>query len=186
MILAEPVRVIAELARDLEVLGRSYMVGGSVASSIHGVPRTTYDVDIVADLTMDDVDGLVDRIQERFYVDADAARTAIRRKKSFNLIHLETMLKVDVFAIRDGLAAKRAFERRQRVDLGRESLLIASPEDIIVEKLRWYRLGDEVSERQWRDALGVLATNGLDEGYLTDQAAEVGVVDLLQRLWKAL
>src|SRR3954470_15453589 len=81
----------------LEQLTVSYYIGGSVGSSVHGLPRLTIDVDLVADLRIEHVRPLVKLLEESYYIDADAVRDAIRRKSSFNAIHLDTMLKVDVF-----------------------------------------------------------------------------------------
>ncbi|HEX6276939.1 MAG TPA: hypothetical protein VFZ53_28055, partial [Polyangiaceae bacterium] len=94
---AEPVEVTLRVVGELERLGIEYLVGGSLASSVHGRPRATQDVDIVARIAGAQVDALVAALSNDFYVDADMIRDAIRRRGSFNVVHLESMLKVDVF-----------------------------------------------------------------------------------------
>jgi hypothetical protein len=175
------------LAATFERLGVSYLVGGSLASSLHGLPRATQDVDLVAALEPEHVPALVAALRGSFYLDEPAIRAAVRQRTSFNVIHLGTLLKADVFVAGSDAATRSEFERRQRyrvaVDPPRE-LVLASAEDTIAQKLHWFRLGDEVSERQWSDALGVLKVAGgrLDFAYLRRTAALLGVQDLLERI----
>ena len=174
------------VTETLEQLGVPYLVGGSLASSLHGTPRATQDADLVADLRIQHIPALVAALEEAFYVDAEMIRDAIERHSSFNVIHLRTMFKIDVFILKDDPASRQEMERRQvyRVlDEPRRDLVIASPEDIIVQKLYWYQLGTGVSDRQWNDVLGVMKTQGgqLDMPYLTRTAALLNVEDLLQR-----
>jgi hypothetical protein len=175
------------LAATFERLGVSYLVGGSLASSLHGLPRATQDVDLVAALEPEHVPALVAALRGSFYLDEPAIRAAVRQRTSFNVIHLGTLLKADVFVAGSDAATRSEFERRQRyrvaVDPPQE-LVLASPEDTIAQKLHWFRLGDEVSERQWSDALGVLKVAGgrLDFAYLRRTAALLGVQDLLERI----
>ncbi len=174
------------VTETLERLGVPYLVGGSLASSLHGTPRATQDVDLVAELRLQHVPALVAALEETFYVDHEMIRDAIRRRSSFNVIHLETMFKVDVFILKDDLASRQEMERRQvyRVlDNPPRDLVIASAEDIILQKLYRYQLGAGVSDRQWNDVLGVMKTQGgqLDMPYLTRTAALLNVEDLFQQ-----
>lgn len=170
----------------LDDLGIPYLVGGSVASSLHGIPRATQDVDLVADLHESSVEDLVARLENSFYIDAEMIRDAIARRASFNVIHLESMLKVDVFVLRRDAFSRAEMERRSAivVDEGGRALWFASPEDVLLHKLVWYRDGSEVSDRQWSDALGVLKVSGpgIDRAYLRHWAPRLGVGDLLMRL----
>ncbi|MFH1469270.1 MAG: nucleotidyl transferase AbiEii/AbiGii toxin family protein [Pseudomonadota bacterium] len=182
MLLAEPIEVTLALGRVLDALGVPWLVGGSLASSLHGIPRATQDVDIVADLFGLHVRPFVDAVEGEFYVSDDAVREAVRRRATFNVIHLATMTKVDVFLLRREPLAMAEMERRQFYSLDEtRSLPVASPEDIILQKLDWYRKGDRISERQWRDVIGVLRVSGqkLDRDYLAKQAASSGLVELL-------
>jgi hypothetical protein len=176
-----------DVVRVLDGLGIRYLVGGSLASSAYGEARTTQDVDIVVDLVEAQVDPFVERLGSDFYADDERARQAVALRASFNVIHLPTMSKIDLFVAGDDPVSRRQLERRRTValpGLPEVALSVASPEDVIVQKLRWYRLGNEVSERQWRDALGVLRIQGgaLDRAYLREAARDLGIEDLLDRL----
>jgi hypothetical protein len=181
----EILAAIAPVVEALEELGVAYHFGGSVASSVHGIPRLTIDVDIVADLRLEHVRPLVKQLEAEYYIDADAVRDAIRRRSSFNAIHLDTILKVDVF-----IPKTRAFDqeelRRIRQEVlaeGTRPFYMASPEDTILNKFEWYRMGGEVSTSQWNDILGVLKVKGttLDMAYLQRWAKALQVTDLLEK-----
>lgn len=184
--LPEPMAVTLQVIDALEQVGAAYVISGSLASTIHGVVRTTLDTDIVADLSMRQVQEFAGLLAGTFYLDSDSIRDAVRKRSSFNVIHLATMFKVDVF-----VAKNRPFDRQQLArcqpwtadpESGRE-FYVASAEDTILAKLEWFRLGNEVSDRQWRDVLGVIAVQGdrLDLPYLRKWAASLGVSDLLER-----
>lgn len=182
----EAIGVTLRVTAILEKLDVPYLVGGSLASSLHGEPRATQDVDIVADLKLEHVEPFVSSLRDRFYVDEPAVRDAVKRRSTFNVIHLETMFKVDVFVAGNQRSTRRELERRQLYTLDvqpPEAISVASPEDIIVQKLHWYRLGDHVSDRQWSDAMSVLKIRNrkLDLDYMRDLASEMGVEDLLVR-----
>ncbi len=167
-------------------MGIDYFIGGSVASSAYGVARSTLDVDVVAHLREPQVELLVSRLQNEYYIDAGMIRRALANQSSFNVIHLATMLKVDVFILKTSPYDQMAFQRRRQDSLVEETsalLTFASPEDVILHKLTWFRLGGEVSDRQWSDVLGVLDVqqSALDMPYLPSWAEPLGVSDLLQR-----
>jgi hypothetical protein len=168
----------------LETLGVAYSVVGSVASSAYGVARSTVDADVVAEIPEARVEAFVASLAATYYVDLDAARDAVRRHSMFNVIHLETMVKVDVYALTQRDIDRASFARRQlrALEDGRE-YFVDTPEDTILHKLEWYRDGGEVSERQWADIVGVIAVQGdaLDTEYLDRWARELGVSDLLAR-----
>lgn len=173
----------------LEALGVRYHIGGSIASSAQGVARATLDVDIVADLREADAAQLAEMLEGDFYVDGEVIRNAVRRKASFNVIHLPTMMKIDVFAVKERPYSRQAFERMRADTLedrdGARRFFFCAPEDTILAKLEWYRSGGEVARRQWDDALGVLKVQAaaLDRDYLERWAADLGLTDLLERIF---
>ena len=178
--------ITLHLARVCQGLGLRYVVGGSLASSLHGIPRATQDVDLVIAMVQDDVPRLVSALGSDFYLDEDAIRDAVERRSSFNLIHLGSYFKADVFVARDDEPTRSQFSRSQAYSIGGErsdELVVASPEDVVAQKLHWFALGDHVSERQWSDALGVLKVAGprLDWAYLGRVCAMLGVEDLLDK-----
>lgn len=182
--------IVAALAPIVEVFERlsvPYSVAGSVASSAHGVARATLDVDLVADLHEEHIEPLVAAISADYYVDRDAALDAVARRSMFNVVHLATMLKVDIYLLTSRGFDRESFRRRAHVRLddraGARSYRLDTPEDTILHKLEWYRAGGEVSERQWRDVIGVLQVQlgALDLDYLNRWARELGVADLLER-----
>lgn len=182
----ETTRITLLVTYVLEQLGIAYLVGGSLASSLHGVMRATLTVDIVADIQLKHIPALVAALAQEFYADAEMMQDAIERRSSFNLIHYATAFKVDIFIRKVRPFDQMQFERRVRsviVADPEQSIYMASPEDIILAKLEWYRLGGEVSDRQWRDILGVMKVRAgeLDLDYLQHWAKELQVADLFDR-----
>jgi len=185
--LPEPIAVTLQVIEVLEALSVPYLIGGSFASSAYGAYRATADVDLVADLKFEHVEPLVKALREQFYIDDEMVRDAIRHRRSFSAIHLTTMFKVDVFIPQRRPYSQRQLERRVKQVIWPEpecSAYLASAEDNILAKLEWYRQGGEVSERQWRDILGVLKAQGdrLDVDYLRRWAAALNVADLLEKV----
>jgi hypothetical protein len=182
----EPIEVTLKVTAIFEQLSVPYLIGGSLASTLYGMIRTTQDSDIVAEMRPEHLQPFVLALQNEFYVDDEMIAEAIQRNTSFNIIHRESMFKVDVFIPRPRpfLQSQLARAQRQTFTFENEvSAKFASPEDTILSKLEWYRMGGEVSERQWRDILGVLKTRAgeLDLVYLRKWAIEIKVADLLER-----
>lgn len=185
---SEAIRGLGLFVRALEALEIPYFVGGSFASSFHGLPRSTQDADLVADLALEHVSPLIAHLGKGFYLDDERLSSAIRTRSSFNALHLPTMFKIDVFLLSDDPLARQEMERRQRHHLGEGvDAYFASAEDTVLQKLRWYQLGNRVSERQWNDLLGVLRVQGdrLDRGYLDWGAGHLGVEELLAEALEA-
>ena len=180
----------------LEVLSRleiPYCIVGSVASSVYGTPRTTMDVDLVADLRADQLGLFAAALNPDFYADLEMMKDAWRRGRAFNVIHLASFYKFDIFPLADDEYSQEAFSRRRVAkpqSPGGEMVecILASAEDTILNKLRWYRLGGEISEVQWNDLRGILMVTGerLDREYLYRWAPRLGVADLLERLLKEI
>lgn len=185
MNVSEIMQALLPLVEVLEQLGVAYHLGGSVASSLYGEARPTQDVDIVADMQLQHVRTFVKQLETSYYVDEDTVRDAIQRRSSFSVIFTDSMMKIDIF-----LPKARAFDRQELAGVRRQPLQrggrlfpVASPEDMILNKLEWYRMGGGVSRRQWNDILGILKAQGtsLDLAYLERWAGVLQVADLLHR-----
>src|SRR5215510_1957263 len=169
----------------LVALDVPYYVGGSIASSVTGVARATLDADLVAALRSEHAEPLAALLLPHYYVDVEMIQNAIRRSSSFNVIHLATMFKVDIFVPQDTPFARENMRRRIALEvpeIGR-TLYICAPEDIVLHKLSWYAAGSGVSDRQWYDLQGVLRlqAHDLDLAYLRHWAEVVGVEALLHQ-----
>ena len=182
------IEALKPVARIFQSLGIRFYVGGSIASSFHGAARSTMDVDLVADLKSEDIEPFVSRLDEgRYFVSQTAIQDAINRSSCFNIIHLASSFKVDIFILKNRSFDKAALTRATpgKIDLHSDfEVPVASPEDTILSKLEWYRLDNEVSQRQWDDATRVMKILGdaVDQEYLEDNAVDLGVADLLQKL----
>ena len=180
----DPIAVAIRVAEAFDRLGILHTIGGSIASSFAGEPRSTLDIDIIAALDESHVPALMSALSADFYVDEQSVRRAISTRGSTNLIHQATQLKVDVFVAGGTPLDAQQLSRRRRVDLGEGRVLhVHPPEDILLQKLLWYRKGGEISDRQWRDILGIIRTQGgrLDRPYLATNSRTLGVEDLLER-----
>jgi hypothetical protein len=182
----EPRAVLLEVIGAFQKLGIRYAIGGSWASSLYGEPRTTRDADVSVEPFLGNESVFASCFGEQYYLSVDAIKQANRDHASFNIIHIPTAFKVDVFVLKDDGFDRSLMERRSPApgsEPSNQSLVWVSAEDIVLLKLRWFRLGNEVSERQWLDVLGVLRTQAgrLDEAYLDHWAAELGLADLLNR-----
>lgn len=179
-------RLTAHVVAGFKSLDVPYMVGGSLASSTYGTPRLTQDVDLVADLPSSKAGAFAARLGDDFYCDTQSIRDAVRHKRSFNILHPKTAWKFDVFTVKDSVFSRGAFARRIERSLAGSAgkkFWVCTPEDVILEKLMWFKSGGEVSERQWGDILGVLKLSArrLDHAYLARWAESLGVFELLQR-----
>jgi hypothetical protein len=177
--------LLSSVISALEGLKIPYFLGGSVASSAMGLPRATLDIDIVADIPAVQAPRLADAFGSAFYVDRDQITAAIERRSSFNIIHSGTAHKVDIFILKDRDYDREVLSRRRQVLIfeGEGSLrcYLASPEDIILSKLEWYKNGGRISERQWLDVQGVMKVQGrkLDKVYLKKWALTLSISELL-------
>ena len=177
---------LAALLHVLNELGIKYFAVGSVASSIHGLPRYTQDVDLVVQLGQEHVERIFSLTSREFYMDRDEAQRAVRLGRAFNLIHLASASKIDIFPM-----SQSEFHRSEMARSSEEAwvvpgedtvrLPVASAEDTILSKLIWYKQGGQVSDRQWSDILGVATGRGRDWDYMRVWAPRLGVGDLLER-----
>jgi hypothetical protein len=187
---SDALEAVIPVVEELQRLGVRYYICGSLASVFYGTPRATVDVDLVAELSPKHVAPFAQALRSRYYVDEPMILDAIARKSCFNVIYLPTNFKVDVFVAKNRRYDREALERIQLDSLDDElpsaRFFLPSAEDVVLSKLEWFRLGDEVSERQWRDVVGVLKVRhaSLDRFYLEKWAAELGIADLLEKAWK--
>jgi hypothetical protein len=182
----EPIEVTLKVTSVLENLGIPYLIGGSLASTLYGMVRSTQDSDVVAEMRPNHVHAFITALQNEFFIDEEMIAESVKTNSSFNIIHRDTMFKVDVFIPQPRPFLKSQISRAQRQTFRLDSEIsanFASPEDTILSKLEWYRMGEEVSDRQWRDILGVMKTRAgdLDLDYLRIWARELKVSDLLER-----
>ncbi|MGH9969186.1 MAG: DUF6036 family nucleotidyltransferase [Pyrinomonadaceae bacterium] len=181
-----PFLVLTEVVRALEQQKITYVLVGSFASSMHGMYRSTADVDLLADIKPEQVRPLLDTLEKSFYVDEQAVRQAISQRRSFNAIHFDSVFKVDIFIPKEDDFDRNQLERRELRNIAPDSdqsIYVATAEDTILAKLRWYRDGGEVSSTQWSDVLGILGVTdfSLEFNYLREWADRLGVRDLLEK-----
>lgn len=186
-LITSPNDVTLRVARAFEKLSVGYYLCGSFASGLHGLYRASADSDFVADLSAYRVPMLAAELAADFDADEEMMREAVSLQRSFNVVHYETMWKVDVFVMKDRPYDAEALLRAQDALLDPSDptsrVKVATAEDTVLAKLAWYRLGNEQSDRQWADILGVLRLKraSLSEAYLRRWARELSVLDLLDR-----
>lgn len=178
-----PLALVRRMVTILDDLGIPYALGGSLASSLVGEPRSTVDVDLAVKLDATTGEALLERVGAEFYVPVFAAREAIRAHSSFNLLDTENALKVDLFVVGDDLLDRKQIERRVLVSIpdAPEGIWVTSTEDQVLRKLDWFRRTGDSSDRQWRDVVGILRVNreSMDLTYLRESAAAVDLSDVL-------
>ncbi|MEP6913942.1 MAG: DUF6036 family nucleotidyltransferase, partial [bacterium] len=184
-----PFTVLSLVASVLEQQRIAYMLVGSLASSIHGMYRSTADIDIVADVHSEQVIPLLTALQENFYVDEHAVHEAIDRRQSFNAIHFDSVFKVDIFIPKADEFSRKQIERRELRKLApdvEQMVYVATAEDTILAKLRWYDSGGRVSNTQWTDVVGIIGGSSsiLDLDYLRDWAKKLSLTELLDRAFR--
>lgn len=184
-----PFTVLSLVAKLLEQQRIPYVLVGSLASSIHGMYRSTADIDIVADVHSEQVIPLLTALQENFYVDEHAVREAIDQRQSFNAIHFDSVFKVDIFIPKADEFSRKQIERRQLRKLApdvEQMVYVATAEDTILAKLRWYNSGGRVSNTQWTDVVGIIGSSSsiLDLAYLREWAEMLGLIELLDQAFE--
>jgi hypothetical protein len=183
------IEAVQPVIKTLEALAIPYYISGSIASSLYGIARATMDVDLVADIKIEHIASLKTSLENKYYIDEEMVAEAVRQRSSFNLIHLETMIKIDMFVFKDEPYQKEALKRKRRdtFEEGQTSIefYFSSAEDIILNKLLWYEMGEKVSERQWYDLIGVIKVQStlLDKEYLKRWATTLNLMDLLVKAY---
>ncbi|CAN5218387.1 hypothetical protein BH09MYX1_BH09MYX1_09570 [soil metagenome] len=175
--------VLADVVAKLDAIGIPYMVAGSFASSLHGVPRTTNDIDFVLDPSRAALDRLMASFDaDVYYADAEVARDALERRSKFNIIHLASGWKIDFIICKARRFSLSELSRREHALMAGIEVFVATPEDTVLAKLEWAKLGE--SERQLRDVRGIVEAQGnhLDRAYVEAWLDELG----LRELWQTI
>jgi hypothetical protein len=184
----DPFEIALQVGNALAALEAPFYLGGSLAISIHGFPRATMDAGIVAEMKTGQGERLAELLGDAFYADAQAMEKAVQDKRSFNVIHLETAFKVDVFVCDDSPFSRESFSRSRAEPIGKggASVRVATAEDTVLHKLLWYRKGGATSDQQWKDLVGVLKVQGqaIDGDYLAHWAKDLGLEGLLDKALK--
>jgi hypothetical protein len=184
-----PFKVLSLVVSLLEQQRITYVLVGSFASSMHGMYRSTAHIDIVADVHSDQVIPLLAALHENFYVDEREVREAIDRRQSFNAIHFDSVFKVDIFIPKSDEFSRKQIERRELKKLApdvEQMVYVATAEDTILAKLRWYDSAGRVSPTQWNDVLGIIggSSSKLDLAYLRDWAQRLDLTELLDQAFR--
>lgn len=181
----EVIEALSLVVQTLDRMGIVYYIGGSVSSAIHGTPRRTQDVDVIVAMRLDQVHPFVQALKGGYYLDEEALLDSVQRGFPYNVIHLDTMIKIDLIPLK-----KRAFTQEearraqpQLLEAGTQPFRVASAEDAVLTKLEWFEMGGRSSGRQWNDILGILRRQGaaIDLPYLAQWADALGVRDLLEQ-----
>jgi hypothetical protein len=183
-----PFELLERVVQALESLKISYLVTGSVAAMAYGEPRLTNDIDIVAGVEEGHIRGLLEAFPEdEFYIRADMIRQAIGQPGQFNIIHPASGLKVDVIIRRDTPFDQSRFSRKRLISPAESyQASFASPEDVILKKMEYYREGG--SEKHLRDITGILKVSGedIDRAYTALWADRLGLVEIWEAVLRRL
>lgn len=173
--------IIKEIAKRLDHAGIPYMFTGSIAANFYTVPRMTRDMDIVVELKEADADKVYSLFGKDFYADKGMILEAIRKEGMFNIIHYQSVFKIDFIVRKNNPYRIEEFKRRKKITFEDAELYIASPEDLILSKLYWAK--DSMSELQLNDVRNLLkSVKGLDEGYLKQWANYLGVGEIYRNI----
>ncbi len=172
---------VEKLWKAMEITGIPYMVTGSFATAVHGVPRATQDIDVIIDPGRDQLLAFLDHFPEaEYYTDVADALEALESRSQFNVIDQRTIWKADFIFRKDRPFSRTEFERRRKTNILGLPLYAATPEDLLIAKLEWGKAGE--SDRQIRDAAGIIAIqgDGLDRAYIEKWVKAMG----LAREWE--
>ena len=175
--MATEIDIVRDVSRKLDQAGIGYMLTGSMAMNYYAQPRMTRDIDVVVAIGPNDVEQMASLFEPEYYLSKESMRESIAHKSVFNLIHHESVIKVDFIVRKQGEYRRVEFERRQKVSILDFTTYIVSKEDLIISKLCWAK--DSHSEIQLGDVKNLLAT-GYDRQYVERWALELGLNNLLQ------
>jgi hypothetical protein len=175
---ATEIDIVRDVSRKLDQGGIGYMLTGSMAMNYYAQPRMTRDIDVVVAVGPNDVEQMASLFEPGYYLSKESMRDSIARESAFNLIHHESVIKVDFIVRKQSDYRRVEFERRQKISILDFTTYIVSKEDLIISKLWWAK--DSHSELQLNDVKNLLAT-GYDTGYLERWTRELGLNNLLQQ-----
>lgn len=180
-------QALIPIVEIFEKLNINYHIDGSFASSAHGVPRATADIDLMADIRLEQINALINALGIDYYIEENSVKRAIQNSSSFNLIHQDTIIKVDIFIPKDREYDQEVMRRAISTSIDIQnprSFKIKSAEDIILTKLEWYRSSSGISEVQWRDIINVFRVrkDSIDYDYLDRWATKLQLKDLLTKV----
>jgi len=171
--------VLKDVVKRLEEAKLPYMLTGSMAMNYYAEPRMTRDIDIVIALGNTDASKVMELFSDVYYISEDAVNTAVRDLSMFNLIHLDSVVKVDIIVRKSEEYRRHEFDRRYQIEFAGIKLWIVSKEDLILSKLCWSK--ESQSELQFRDIKNLLKTE-YDKKYTNKWAGELKVLSLLEML----
>jgi len=176
--MTDELEIVKLVAVRLDAAGIRYMVTGSLAMNFYAQPRLTRDVDVVVELDVPHVDRIVKLFADDFVCEAEAVSEAVRRRGMFNIIHYESVVKIDFIVRKDSPYRVAEMRRRRAVDLDGATVWVVAAEDLILSKLHWAK--DSRSELQLTDVRNLIGSvDGLDWSYLDQWAADLSVSQLL-------
>jgi hypothetical protein len=178
----EPIERIADVGRTLDALGIPWVLGGSMASSLVGEPRSTLDIDLAVRMELSHVRPFFEAVRDRYYVSFSGIARAVSQHDSFNLLPNDDPTKVDIFVLGESVLDRNQISRREPIEVGGTTVWVGTAEDQILRKLWWFDQGGRVSDHQWRDVLGILQVQAgaIDLDYLRATAEEARLSDLVE------
>jgi hypothetical protein len=171
--------VLRDVTERLDRLGIEFMLTGSMAMVLYSVPRMTRDLDLVVSLKIGHERLIFEHFEPDYYIPHSAVRSAIARRSMFNLIHQESIMKVDFVVLKEAAFRVEEFARRRRVAIAGFETWVVSREDLILSKLVWAK--DSRSELQLRDVANLLKAE-CDFEFLAEQAARLDVAKLYEEI----
>lgn len=172
--------LIKEVASRLSEAGIEYMITGSMAMAVYATPRMTRDIDVIIQVSSEDTGKIVNLFKDDFYIDETSVRSAVQSRGMFNVIHNESIIKVDFIVRKDEEYRALEFSRRLRIEVEGVTIAVVAPEDLILSKLVWAR--ESGSDLQLRDVSQMLAIlNDLDNDYIEHWSEKLEVEELLKK-----
>jgi hypothetical protein len=183
MMINDELELIKDIAARLDKAGIEYMMTGSMALALYAVPRMTRDIDIIVNIPAGDSSRIVALFQDDFYVDEASVRQALRDKGMFNIIHNDTVIKVDIIIRKDEEYRIEEFSRKRRINIENVAVSVVAPEDLVLSKLVWAKRSG--SELQFLDARQMLRTlHDMDSDYVRTWAKRLGIDDLVRKAYE--